>query len=190
AGPMVCSDTFDHTSLLKFLERVFGAEIPSRDPNAPGGPRAGISAWRRDNKNVGDLTSAFNFAAAPNVGAVTLAGTSHTDLRSTTECPASSLTLGTGTFTDAYPIATPEPMPRQETAPGPVHRPSGVCAATTPSGPSMSPGPGGGVTRLTLPDTSVAHGPEVAAAAVVAGGVALAGWWSRRLGESGETPPD
>jgi phospholipase C len=48
-GGLVCSDTFDHTSTLRFLEARFGAEVPN------------LSAWRRS--VTGDLTSAFNFAA-------------------------------------------------------------------------------------------------------------------------------
>ena len=50
-GGWVCSQTFDHTSVLQFLERRFG--IP--EPN--------ISPWRR--AICGDLTSAFDFAGAP-----------------------------------------------------------------------------------------------------------------------------
>ena len=46
-GGFVCSDVFDHTSMLRFLERRFGAEVPN------------LSAWRRS--HTGDLTSAFNF---------------------------------------------------------------------------------------------------------------------------------
>ena len=46
-GGFVCSDTFDHTSMLRFLETRFGAEVPN------------LSAWRRS--VTGDLTSAFNF---------------------------------------------------------------------------------------------------------------------------------
>src|SRR5215472_17205836 len=46
-GGFVSSDTFDHTSMLRFLETRFGAEVPN------------LSAWRR--ATVGDLTSAFNF---------------------------------------------------------------------------------------------------------------------------------
>jgi phospholipase C len=48
-GGFLCSDTFDHTSLLRFLETRFGAEVPN------------LSAWRRS--TTGDLTSAFNFVA-------------------------------------------------------------------------------------------------------------------------------
>ncbi|KHL01011.1 phosphocholine-specific phospholipase C [Sinomonas humi] len=47
-GGWVCSETFDHTSIIRFLEARFGAESPN------------ISAWRR--AVCGDLTSAFDFA--------------------------------------------------------------------------------------------------------------------------------
>lgn len=56
-GGFVSSDTFDHTSMLRFLETRFGAEVPN------------LSAWRRS--VTGDLTSAFNFAA-PNTSKPTL----------------------------------------------------------------------------------------------------------------------
>jgi phospholipase C len=47
-GGWVCSETFDHTSVLRFLEKRFGVE------------ESNISAWRRS--VCGDLTSAFDFA--------------------------------------------------------------------------------------------------------------------------------
>ncbi|MER5767904.1 phospholipase C, phosphocholine-specific [Streptomyces sp. NPDC001985] len=47
-GGYVCSETFDHTSLVRFMERRFGVAEP------------GISPWRR--AVCGDLTSAFDFA--------------------------------------------------------------------------------------------------------------------------------
>lgn len=50
-GGLLCSDTFDHTSTLRFLETRFGVRVPN------------LSKWRR--KHTGDLTSAFNFAARP-----------------------------------------------------------------------------------------------------------------------------
>ncbi|MFL5824500.1 MAG: phospholipase C [Solirubrobacteraceae bacterium] len=53
-GGLVCSDTFDHTSTLRFLETRFGVKVPN------------LSRWRR--KHTGDLTSAFNFAARPRFG--------------------------------------------------------------------------------------------------------------------------
>jgi phospholipase C len=48
-GGWVCSQTFDHTSILRFIEQRFGVMEPN------------ISAWRR--AVCGDLTSAFNFAS-------------------------------------------------------------------------------------------------------------------------------
>ncbi|MEV0038357.1 phosphocholine-specific phospholipase C [Streptomyces sp. NPDC050804] len=46
-GGYVCSEVFDHTSIIRFMERRFGV----REPN--------ISPWRR--AVCGDLTSAFDF---------------------------------------------------------------------------------------------------------------------------------
>jgi phospholipase C len=50
-GGLVCSDTFDHTSTLRFLETRFRVPVPN------------LSRWRR--RTTGDLTTAFNFAARP-----------------------------------------------------------------------------------------------------------------------------
>jgi phospholipase C len=47
-GGHVCSQLFDHTSVLRFMEKCFGVAEPN------------ISAWRRS--VCGDLTSAFDFA--------------------------------------------------------------------------------------------------------------------------------
>jgi phospholipase C len=47
----VCSDVFDHTSLIRFIEARFGVHEPN------------ISAWRR--QTSGNLTSAFRFSAQP-----------------------------------------------------------------------------------------------------------------------------
>ncbi|MBE1493351.1 phospholipase C [Amycolatopsis lexingtonensis] len=47
-GGYVCSETFDHTSIIRFIERRFGVHEPN------------ISAWRRS--VCGDLTSAFDFS--------------------------------------------------------------------------------------------------------------------------------
>lgn len=51
AGGWVCSQAFDHTSILRFLELFTGV----REPN--------ITAWRR--RTFGDLTAAFRFGRAP-----------------------------------------------------------------------------------------------------------------------------
>ena len=60
-GGYVCSQVFDHTSVIRFLEMWTGVQEPN------------ISAWRR--QVCGDLTSAFNFTsssvtvpAMPNTG--------------------------------------------------------------------------------------------------------------------------
>ncbi|MFH8469456.1 phosphocholine-specific phospholipase C [Streptomyces sp. NPDC017991] len=47
-GGYVCSETLDHTSVIRFLERRFGVEEPN------------ISPWRR--AVCGDLTAAFDFS--------------------------------------------------------------------------------------------------------------------------------
>jgi phospholipase C len=49
AGGWVCSEQFDHTSVLQFLEKVTGVEEPN------------ITKWRR--QTFGDLTAAFRFNA-------------------------------------------------------------------------------------------------------------------------------
>jgi phospholipase C len=48
-GGYVNSDTFDHTSMLRFLETRFGVPVPN------------LSAWRR--RTVGDLTSTLGFGS-------------------------------------------------------------------------------------------------------------------------------
>ena len=53
-GGLVASETFDHTSQLRLLERRFGVDVPNLTP------------WRR--RVTGDMTSAFDFAAPPNRG--------------------------------------------------------------------------------------------------------------------------
>ncbi|MFJ9645865.1 phosphocholine-specific phospholipase C [Streptomyces sp. NPDC101206] len=49
-GGHVCSETFDHTSVIRFMEKRFGVQEPN------------ISPWRR--AVCGDLTSAFDFTRA------------------------------------------------------------------------------------------------------------------------------
>jgi len=59
-GGYVCSQTFDHTSVIRFIERRFGVTEPH------------ISPWRR--AVCGDLTTAFDFAV-PDTSEVRLPGT-------------------------------------------------------------------------------------------------------------------
>ena len=103
-GGLVCSDTFDHTSVLRLIERRFGAEVPN------------LSRWRRS--VTGDLTTAFNFAAAPDYSVPRLPPTSATSpLVTTGQCAASTVS--------PYPVPAHISMPRQQ--PGRPRRPSGLC---------------------------------------------------------------
>lgn len=103
-GGFVSSGLFDHTSVLRFLETRFGAEVPN------------LSAWRR--AAVGDMTSAFNFSkvdtSIPSLPSV--AGAVSGILA---ECTADQAGL------TPYAIPNPQSMPAQET--GSAVRPSGSC---------------------------------------------------------------
>ncbi|GFZ93442.1 phosphocholine-specific phospholipase C [Dyella caseinilytica] len=70
-GPQVCSQVFDHTSVLQFLELVTGVTEPN------------ISAWRR--AVCGNLFSAFNFSNTNTIWP-SLPSTSTYVATSTTEC--------------------------------------------------------------------------------------------------------
>jgi phospholipase C len=84
-GGLVCSDTFDHTSTLRFLETRFRVKVPN------------LSRWRR--RVTGDLTSAFNFAARPNAKRPTLPVLSAADAKCSSPTP----------------VAVPnQPFPKQE----------------------------------------------------------------------------
>jgi phospholipase C len=114
-GGFVCSRTFDHTSLLRFLETRFGPEVPN------------LSSWRRS--VTGDLTSAFNFAR-PDASVPALPSPSAADPRVLgSDCPTQSPGVGSSEFPTVvgYPLPPPpQSMPGQE--PGAPRRPSGLCA--------------------------------------------------------------
>jgi phospholipase C len=100
-GGLCCSDTFDHTSVLRFLETRFGVEAPY------------ISQWRRE--TVGDLTSAFNFAAPPDLSVPSL--------------PNADLLALAATWEAAH--LPPPKLPSRQTMPvqeggAPRPRPSGI----------------------------------------------------------------
>jgi phospholipase C len=125
-GGFVCSDAFDHTSTLRFLETRFGAEVPN------------LTAWRRN--ATGDLTSAFNFAQV-NASVPSLPQPSAADNRITMSSCAESAPLdlatdGTTTLKDleqtvvpAYPVTVNSKAPPQER--GTASRPSGPVACKT-----------------------------------------------------------
>jgi phospholipase C len=103
-GGFVSSDLFDHTSMLRFLETRFGAEVPN------------LSAWRRS--TVGDMTSAFNFTK-PDLSIPSLPATVTAIPTIIAECNANL-----AGFTP-YQLPSPQVMPKQET--GTPIRPSGTC---------------------------------------------------------------
>jgi phospholipase C len=103
-GGLVSSDLFDHTSILRFLETRFGAEVPN------------LSAWRR--ATLGDLTSAFNFAA-PDQSVPNLPSTLPAIPQIIQQCIANLA------GTTPYPVPNPQSLPSQEA--GTAHRPSGPC---------------------------------------------------------------
>ena len=103
-GGFISSDLFDHTSVLRFLETRFGAEVPN------------LSAWRR--ATVGDMTSAFNFTK-PDTSIPSLPSTIAAIPTIITEC-ANDLAGFAG-----YTLPSTQTMPTQE--PGSPIRPSGKC---------------------------------------------------------------
>jgi phospholipase C len=103
-GGFVSPDLFDHTSILRFLETRFGAEVPN------------LSAWRRS--TVGDMTSAFNFTK-PDTSIPSLPPTAGAISTVITQCEANL-----AGFTP-YQLPTPQAMPTQEA--GTPIRPSGTC---------------------------------------------------------------
>src|SRR5579863_100165 len=103
-GGFVSSDLFDHTSVLRFLETRFGAEVPN------------LSAWRR--ANVGDLTSALNFKK-PDQSIPNLPSTLQAVPQDIQQCIANLA----GTI--PYIVPSTQTLPTQES--GTAIRPSGVC---------------------------------------------------------------
>ncbi|MGI8610356.1 MAG: alkaline phosphatase family protein [Candidatus Dormibacteria bacterium] len=162
---LVCSDTFDHTSLLRFVETRFGAEIPMRT-----GSRPGLSAWRRG--AVGDLTGALNFAAPDlSVPSLPLAITADPVVQ---ECVVNGTVFTeVGLPSPFPPYAAPatEVLPRQE--PGRARRPSGPCGPS--AAPALAGAPQVPAAAPTLPPTLSGGGPAgMAIGAVAAGAVAAA----------------
>src|SRR5713226_872093 len=103
-GGFVSSDLFDHTSILRFLEARFGAEVPN------------LSAWRR--AAVGALPSALNFKK-PDSSVPNLPSTTPGIPEIIQQCAANLA------GTTPYPVPNPQSLPPQEA--GTAHTPSGRC---------------------------------------------------------------
>jgi phospholipase C len=101
-GGYVCSRTFDHTSTLRFLETLFGVEVPN------------LSPWRRS--VTGDMTQALALANPPNTTVPTLPTTSLGDTTVAEQAVINAL-AGTEDVGIPYPAPTVNKMPRQATTP-------------------------------------------------------------------------
>ena len=99
SGGYVCSETFDHTSLLRFIETRFGVEVPN------------LSAWRRS--VTGDLSNTLSHAAASTTLPKLPKTSSSTSASPVSECTAAEIngTFGTGT---PYTVPATQVMPTQE----------------------------------------------------------------------------
>ena len=162
--PLVCSDVFDHTSMLRFVETWAAAmgtpaPVPRRDPVSQ---TPGLSDWRM--ATVGDLTSAFNFAASPDASqptALLLNVPDRADPAVLNQCVVTgtigSLNAETAPIVQDPSVPSNATLPGQEPAGGPVKRPSGpVAPVNAPEAP---------------------WAPALVGVAAVAAGAA---WWARR----------
>ena len=164
-GGYVCSDTFDHTSVIMFLEKRFGVHCPN------------ISDWRRS--TVGDLTSAFNFAGGADLSAFPTLPDA--EALSAAAAQQASLPAAVAPATPTLPVVEPG---------GPRRKPSGIVAVapavqagagtaaggTTTSGTTTSGTTTSGTTTSgTTGSASVgAAGAQAAPAGAIAGQGALA----------------
>jgi phospholipase C len=98
-GGYVCSETFDHTSQLRFLEERFGVKAPN------------ISKWRR--KTVGDLTATLHPRRSVRHVPPLPATTNSKAVLAAQSCTETDL-LGVGTDQPPYPLPDRQRMPRQE----------------------------------------------------------------------------
>ena len=101
-GGYVCSQVFDHTSLLRFVETRWGVEVPN------------LSPWRR--ANTGDLTAALALSRPPDTSVPGLPATSLGELSTAEQAVLDSL-AGTLKFGIDYPLPTSNSMPSQEAGP-------------------------------------------------------------------------
>jgi phospholipase C len=163
--PLVCSEVFDHTSMLRFVETWTAAQgkpvpVPRRDPITR---TPGLSDWRV--ATVGDLTGALNLAAKPDasVPSSLLANVpNRADPAVLDQCIVTgtigTLSAATQPIVQDPSITSNKVPPRQEPAGGRVKRPSGLCdrPVSTPQAP-------------------------MSAALVPAGALMVAAaWWARR----------
>jgi phospholipase C len=104
AGGNVCSDVFDHVSVIKLIERLF---------LTPGTVQAGlhVSPWRY--QTVGDLTSALPGLGSPSYAVPALPATSLLFPETATQAVVDALS-GTVDYAQAYPPPTANSTAWQE----------------------------------------------------------------------------
>jgi phospholipase C len=98
-GGHICSQTFDHTSQLRFIEERFNVKAPN------------ISPWRRT--AVGDLTATLQ-TGRKDVSLPGLPPTRNDTAYATSKGCTSSDLFGVGTDQPPYPLPTQQRMPTQE----------------------------------------------------------------------------
>ena len=98
-GGYVCSETFDHTSQLRFLEERFGVRAPN------------ISKWRR--KTVGDLTATLHMNRSVRQVPRLPATTNSAAALAAVNCSENDL-LEIADNQPPYPLPAVQRMPRQE----------------------------------------------------------------------------
>jgi len=124
-GGWICSETFDHTSLLRFLETRFDVPVPN------------LSAWRRS--VTGDLTASLDLDTAPDTTVPTLPATSMSDPTVARECSPGAF----GTGAPGLPGPGPYPVPPNGQ---PVQEPGQRRhRALAPGAPSLTGPPDGAV---------------------------------------------
>jgi phospholipase C len=107
-GGLVATETFDHTSQLRLLEKRFGVDVPN------------LTAWRRS--VTGDMTSTFDFRSKPNPARPLIGDPNPKVQAAIAEC-GPNVALGSLGKGAPYPVP-PNSMPAQ--TPGSRRSPSGL----------------------------------------------------------------
>jgi phospholipase C len=97
---------------LKLLRTRFGVPVPD------------LSQWR--DQTVGDMTTAFNFAVAPNPSKPNSEHPLLAAIPKLSQCVSNAILGSTVKASIPYRVPYPQTMPTQETAPG-RGTPSGIC---------------------------------------------------------------
>jgi phospholipase C len=100
-GGWVCSDTFDHTSQLKFIATTFNVDVPN------------LTLWR--DSTVGDLTTSLPLISAPNTKVPSLPKVAWGEYQPpiSNECSDAQI-LELNPDNGAYPVPLIQKMPKQE----------------------------------------------------------------------------